>query len=426
MQRESSSLEYKETITNTFLKTVSAYANYGTGRVIFGIADDGKVKGIPDPVQKCLDIETKINDSITPTPHYALEVNAKDKTIILTVNKGEDTPYLYKSKAYRRNDSATIAVDRLELNRLILRGTHRYFEDQPSDKKNLHFHELTKKLKAELDIKKTNMDVLKTLGFLDAEHQYNRAAALFADENPFPGVDCMEFGASLDEIKGRKTFAGHSLLSIYEESAAWISRHYQYEKVDGLQRKKVEQIPEKAIREALANSLVHRVWDIRAAVQVALFPDRLEITSPGGLPEGITEDEYLYHHISILRNPKVANLFYRMGYIESFGTGIQRILRAYQDTNVTPRFKISQHAIEVTLPSLTSAPPLDQEEKTLCQFLSENGILTRQEIAAATHYDKSKTLRILNRLIEKQCVEKVGKGRGTKYRITVCFFNGHK
>lgn len=81
MERESSILEYKEDITNTFLKTVSAFANYQDGKIIFGVRDDGTVKGIPQAVQKCLDIENKINDSISPQPDYTLKINEKTRLL---------------------------------------------------------------------------------------------------------------------------------------------------------------------------------------------------------------------------------------------------------------------------------------------------------------------------------------------------------
>ena len=72
--RETRTLEFKESITNTFLKTVSAFSNYDGGSILFGIDDDGNIKGIPDPVQACLDIENNINDSISPQPNYILEL----------------------------------------------------------------------------------------------------------------------------------------------------------------------------------------------------------------------------------------------------------------------------------------------------------------------------------------------------------------
>lgn len=113
--KETHTLEFKQEITNTFLKTVSAFSNYDGGIIMFGVDDDGNKIGIKNPEAACLDIENKINDAISPQPCYELEVHEPDRTVILTVHPGLDKPYLYKGKAYKRNDTATIAVDSLEL-----------------------------------------------------------------------------------------------------------------------------------------------------------------------------------------------------------------------------------------------------------------------------------------------------------------------
>ena len=122
IMRETRILEFKETITNTFLKTVSAFSNYDGGTILFGVDDDGNVKGLSDVKQACLDIENKINDSISPQPNYTLEIQNNEQTIKLTVTSGLQKPYLYKSKAYKRNDTATIEVDTLGFSRLVLDG----------------------------------------------------------------------------------------------------------------------------------------------------------------------------------------------------------------------------------------------------------------------------------------------------------------
>ena len=123
--RESRTFEYKKTITNTFLKTVSAYANYGKGDIKFGIDDNGQVVGIENAEEVCLDIENKINDSISPKPDFFLDINKRTGVVTLTVKEGLHKPYFYKSKAYKRNDSSTIEVDTLELTRfgLLIRST---------------------------------------------------------------------------------------------------------------------------------------------------------------------------------------------------------------------------------------------------------------------------------------------------------------
>ena len=97
--RETRILEFKETITNTFLKTVSAFSNYNGGTILFGVDDNGNVKGLLDVKQACLDIENKINDSISPQPNYTLEIQNNNQTIKLTVKKAKPKPKLSQLKS---------------------------------------------------------------------------------------------------------------------------------------------------------------------------------------------------------------------------------------------------------------------------------------------------------------------------------------
>ena len=160
---ENKRLEYKETInSNTFLKTVSAYANYGGGKILFGISDDGEILGIQDPVEAKLNLENKINDSIRPVPEYALEIQEGD-IISLTVFEGMYKPYMYKGKAYKRNDMATIEVDRLEYSRLILEGQGQSFEELPALRQELTFSRLEDELVRVLEVENLDKDILKTL-----------------------------------------------------------------------------------------------------------------------------------------------------------------------------------------------------------------------------------------------------------------------
>ena len=130
-----------EIITNTFLKTVSAFANYDGGVIIFGADDNGNFSGIENPESVCLDIENRIKDSIIPQPEYTLDIGEKN-TIELTVFSGDKTPYMYKSKAYKRNDTATVEVDRAELTRLILAVSNRHYEELPAKNQKLTFRQL--------------------------------------------------------------------------------------------------------------------------------------------------------------------------------------------------------------------------------------------------------------------------------------------
>lgn len=415
--RESKYLEYKENLTsNTFLKTVSAYANYGEGKIVFGIDDSGIVIGISDPVNECLYLENKINDSIKPVPEYNLEIQ-DDSTIILTVFEGMYKPYLYKGKAYKRNDSSTIEVERLEYNRLVLEGSNQSFEELTSSDQQLTFSKLSTELIRVMGIEQLTKDILKTLELYSDQNGFNNAAALLADNNHFKGIDIIRFGDSIDEIMERKTFENVSILSQMEQSIQMFHQYYRYEKIEGMERKSVDKIPEKAFREAVANALVHRMWDIPASIKISMYPDKIEISSPGGLPAGLSEDEYLNGQISLLRNPIIGNVFFRLKYIEKFGTGILRINRAYANALIKPSYQIFSNSIKVILPVISTDYNLNETEKMLLAFLKNRNNLTRKEIEKLSGMEKTKIIRGLNNLIQKNIVQREGNGRGTRYKI---------
>lgn len=415
--RETKILEFKETITNTFLKTVSAFSNYDGGTIFFGIDDDGKIKGLPDVKQSCLDIENKINDSIVPQPNYTLEIQNNEQTIKLTVKSGLQKPYLYKSKAYKRNDTATIEVDTLEFSRLVLEGKNIRFEELPCKEQEFSFEVLHRKLKESIQIETFSRDTLKTLNLYDNVNGYNNAAGLLADKNYFPGIDIVKFGENISIIQKRATFENISVLDAYEKSLAVFRDFYQYEVIQGADRKKQEKIPEAAFREAIANALIHRVWDVQSQIRVSMYDDRIEVCSPGGLPSGITVEEYLSGKLSVLRNRNLANVFYRLGFVEIFGTGIIRIKQLYEDCLIKPDFEVSENTIKIVLPVLENNLNLTEDERTIYHILSKTVLKPISEIAPYVSFGKSKTTQLLKDMEQKGVVIVEGKGRGTKYMI---------
>ena len=414
---ETRTTEFKETITNTFLKTVSAFSNYDGGEIFFGIDDNGNIKGLSDVRQACLDIENKINNSISPQPDYTLEVQNNDKTIKLTVKSGSRKPYFYKSKAYKRNDTSTIEIDTLELSRLILEGRNIRFEELPCQDQELTFEILCQKLKEHIQIEKFDQDTLKTLNLFNSKSGYNNAAGILSDKNHFPGIDIAKFGESLSIIHKRVTFDNMSILAVYEEALEVFRDYYQYEEIQGADRKRVDRIPEAAFREAIANALIHRVWDADSQIKVSMFDDRIEIVSPGGLPSGITEDEYLSGKISVLRNRNLANVFYRLGFVEIFGTGIIRIKQLYEGGVKQPDFEVSENAIKIILPVFEVKLNLTEDERKVYKLLSKTMLKAISDIAPNVEFGKSKTTQLLKTMEEKGIIKIEGRGRGTKYII---------
>ena len=413
--KESRELELKSTITNTFLKTVSAFSNYNSGKIIFGVDDNGKIIGLENIEELCLDLENKINDNISPKPDFKFIKDTKKNIITLIVEEGFNKPYLYKGKAYKRNDTSTVEVDRIEFNRLTLLGLNQYYEELKAKKQNLKFEVLTKELEEKLSLKNFSKDVLKTLNLYDDKIGYNNAAELFADSNTFSGIDIAKFGKNIDEILDRNLFVNISIISQFQKTLEVFNRYYKYEQILGSERIEKELIPEKAFRETIANALIHRTWDVNSNIRISIYEDKIEVSSPGGLPSGISEKEYLNGQISQLRNPILANIFFRLKYIEMFGTGIRRINESYKDYAVKPAFEIFENSIKITLPIITTKLFLTTDEKIVMDILEKGAILSSGEILKMTEFKKDKLNRLLKKLIQKNYIDVIGNGRGTKY-----------
>ncbi|MCG6840017.1 putative DNA binding domain-containing protein [Fusobacterium nucleatum] len=413
--KESKELELKSTITNTFLKTVSAFSNYNSGKIIFGIDDNGKIIGLENIEELCLDLENKINDNISPKPDFRFIKDTKKNIITLIVEEGLNKPYLYKGKAYKRNDTSTVEVDKVELNRLTLLGLNQYYEELKARKQDLEFKVLKKELEEKLSLKNFSKDVLKTLNLYDEKNGYNNAAELLADKNTFSGTDIAKFGKNIDEILDRNLFTNISIISQFQKILEVFNRYYKYEQILGSERIEKELIPEKAFRETIANALIHRTWDVNSNIRISMYEDKIEISSPGGLPSGISEKEYLNGQISQLRNPILANIFFRLKYIEMFGTGIRRINESYKDYAVKPAFEIFENSIKITLPIITTRLFLTTDEKIVMDILEKGAILSSSEILKMTELKKDKLNRLLKNLIQKNYIDVIGNGRGTKY-----------
>lgn len=415
--RETNDLEFKESITKTFLKTVSAFANYGTGRIVFGVDDSGATIGLSNPTADALRIENMINDSLDPVPHFSLDIDENDRTVLLTVAEGKSKPYLYSKKAYRRADSATVEVDRTEFGRLVLTGRNLTFDEIASSRTDLTFSLLSQRLMKHLGLTAFDENSLRTLGLLNADGTYTKAAEIFSDRNGLAGIDIVKFGDNISELLDRKTVAGESILGQYDAALEMYERYCTYETVSQAARKRVERAPFEAFREAVANALVHRTWDAAANVTISIHSNRVVIVSPGGLPSGVSAEDYLGGGISIPRNPIVANIFFRLDYIEQFGTGIARINEAYGNLPAKPIFEIRENSLAVTLPfGAAQAAKLTADESAMLDEMSRNLLLSRKELEARTGFSKDKAIRLLNGLVSRGLVVKEGSGRGRKYR----------
>jgi ATP-dependent DNA helicase RecG len=159
---------------------------------------------------------------------------------------------------------------------------------------------------------------------------------------------------------------------------------------------------------------VHRTWDVDAHINVAMFPDKIEITSPGSLPQGVSEADFLRGGISIPRNRIVASVFFRLQLIERFGTGIRRINESYAGSKIKPVFETTENTIRIILPVMQMDHDLKPDEDSVYTLL-KGKLLPSSVITEKTGFGKSKTVAILNKLAKMGYIRVHGTGRGTKY-----------
>lgn len=415
LEKESKYLEYKEQLTKTYLKTVSAFANYHDGTIVFGVSDDLKVVGLDDPSKICLSIENQINDSISPCPDFELKIN-NDKTVSLFVKKGYLQPYTYNDKSYKRNDTSTVEVGKIEQKRLIPLGLNQNYEDLPSSLQKLNFNILKTKLSSIIKINNFNNDVLKSLNLFNDETGYNIAASLLSDKNNMPGLDIGVFGSSLSEIKNRKTLSNISIIDQFDQAMEMFKNYYVSEVIDNGYRKDKELVPFIAYREAVSNALIHRVWDVSANSKIEMYSDKIVISSPGGLPDGISEEQYINGSFSILRNPIISNVFYRLKIVEIFATGLRKINEAYRALPVKPTFDIKDDSITIVLPAIIKEKN-SSKEKIVLDTMKSNQLYSARDLSKLTNIQKATLIRTLNKMIDKKVIIKSGNARATTYKL---------
>ena len=415
--KESSTLEFKESASSkTYLKTVSAFANYRSGKILFGVRDDGEITGIQNAEQTALNIENQINDNIIPQPEYSVLIDEETGVITLKVEKGEAVPYRYHGKAYKRNGTSTIEADTQELNRLILEGKNLEYGDLIASEQNLDFHYFQKYWENNYSIP-ADRDLMISLGIYDQNRGFTNTGELLSDQNRFPGISIVRYGENLNIILERYSIENDSILAQYDRAMDILTRMLTYEEIDKQYRKIRYRIPAEAIRESLINAVAHRDWADQGQIQIEVFDDKVVVLSPGGLPQSMSRDEYLYSIRSIPRNTNLTFVLLRLNLIERLGTGIRKIRNVYEGTGQEPEFLIFENSIQITLPVTDRSIDLTEEQDYVYQLLRSNRALKRSEIMDKTGYSQATTIRILNQLIEMKKIRRKGKGPGVVYVV---------
>ena len=384
---ESKNIEYKVTLpdkSEKYMKTIVAFANTQGGKLVVGVDDKThEIVGVENEIlfQLMDGIANAVSDSCMPQIIPDIEPQTVDEktVIIVSVEAGKNRPYYLKSKGKENGTYIRVAGTSRQafpekIRELEMEGARISWDEltcvgYPVSK------EATEKLCSDIEsfrekagmtersVKKEqliNWKILKqSEGQLLATNAY---ALLTSDYFPFSKTQCAVFkGTDRAVFLDKREFTGPIYTQI-EETVDFVLRNIRLgATIDGLVRKEKYELPPEAIREMIINAHCHRNLLDESCIQVAVYDDRLEVTSPGGLYNGLTYEEVMNGH-SKIRNKAIANIFSQMGLVEAWGSGIKRIFNAAKEYDLPePKFQEFDNMFRVELFRNNSMTELEKE-----------------------------------------------------------------
>ncbi|MCC8073873.1 MAG: putative DNA binding domain-containing protein [Clostridiales bacterium] len=422
--KESNTVELKEIINNDFKKEIIAFANTDGGEIYVGINKYGEIVGINDTDTEMQKIGNMIRNGIKPdlTNYTTIEeISIDGKSIIkVTVLTGQKRPYhlsdkgLKPSGVFVRHGVSSVPATEDAIRTMLKETDGTTFDKSRCINQELSFDYAKKYFdKEKLSFKENNM---RTLGLIDSDGYYTNAAMLLSDQCEH-SIRCAIYADTTKlTFKARKEFNG-SILKQLDEAYEYVNlSNNQNSTFEGLLRVEHPDYPEDAIREALLNAVVHRDYDYSGSILINIFTDRIEFVSIGGLVKGITLKDIMAG-VSQPRNTVIAAIFYRLHLIESYGTGIQRILENYSNQPLQPMFNPAPSSFVVVLPKLSNNNKELSDEEKILEHIKTHGSISRQEAEVIINNTKYPTLNRLNAMIKDNQIVKKGSARNTRYEL---------
>ena len=435
---ENQNIEFKQEYVPDIRKEVMGFANAEGGTVYVGIRRDGAVLGVDDPDGVMLQIVNSLKDSLAPDVMPFVRVSTVEmegkQVIEIDVMTGTNRPYYLREKGlkpsgvYVRKGSSTQPMTEEGIREMILQNSGRSFELCRSMNQELTFGTLQAEMqKRSIELGPSQMRTLKLIG---EDGLYTNLALLLSDQCGTTTKVALFQGTDKELFRDRKEFTG-SILKQLEDVYQFIDLLNKTKATfSGLNRTDRRDYPEASVRETLLNSIVHRDYSFSGSNLVNIYEDRIEFVSLGGLVPGL-ELRSIFLGISQSRNPNLAAIFYRMRLIESYGTGIGKIERAYRTCECQPEFETAKGVFRVTLPNRNEEQAeeaqkagnaygdvsLNEQKRLIIQYAQENGSVTRKEVEDLIGAGTTKAFRLLKELCESGKLEQKGSGKLSSYVV---------
>ena len=474
---ESKNVEFKEDLPEKsikYMKSVVAFANGTGGKIIFGIADKTREVvgfGKEDVFKKIDAIANAVSDSCEPAiiPDITAQTIDGKTVIVVEVSEGRQRPYYIKALGreggvYVRFAGTPRLADEYMIKELLFEGSNRHFDqvlctgltitDEEIDGlcnamkeqaiKNAHSDE------QKASIKDVGRQQLRSWGILierdGKDYPSNAFAILTGCGGLHVATQCGVFKGTTKEVfVDRREYDG-PLWEQIEEAYQFVLRNIHLGATfEGVYRQDVYEIPPDAIRELIINAMVHRSYLDHGTIQIAIYDDRLEITSPGKLPMGQTI-ERMKEGYSKIRNEALAYAFSYMNLIEHWGSGIPRIIgkvkaaglrepefiggdvdlriNIYRKQSATNNAKINANGdVNGTgmpdsadkVPNSADKMPDNTQERWIFKYVLEHGSITTAQAAEVLKVKDRRARTILMDMVEKAYLRKEGAARSTIY-----------
>lgn len=426
---EGKTLEFKRDLSShgPILKTACAFANTAGGTLVFGIADDGSVVGVSDPLSQEERVASILADGISPRIMPEIEVLAwRDKNLLaVTVHPGSLRPYRVNSAPPPRDvfvrvgSTNRVADPELvaELERVSRRNS---FDEElcPAADAYLDADTLARWLPASGALGTPALRSMRLLADYQGDVVPTVAGVLLAGRDrelhfPHAHVRAGKFaGSDRRTILDSREFRS-GLLDMAEETLKWIDdRTLRPIEISGTRHTVRFQYPPRAVREAVINAIIHADYSQNGSpLRVALYEDRLEIENPGLLPFGLTTQE-MQSGVSLVRNRTIARVFQYAGLVEQWGSGVPRMIEACREAGLPlPRFEEIGFAFRVTLfCDERGAAEVDEVDARLLEALATGDRLRTADLAERIDRTTRATRTRLQRLIERGLVVDIGSG----------------
>lgn len=425
--RESETVELKRIYIDDIRKEIIAMCNCSGGTIYVGVDDDGSVAGVKNCDETIQRITNTVRDSIKPDITMFLRYDTLtvdgNEIIAVAVQSGTNRPYYLAAKGLRpegvfvRQGTSSVPASDAAIRQMIKETDGDNYEDMRSLNQNLTFDEASRVFAAQkLDFGQQQM---RTLGLISADGVYTNLGLLLSDQCPHIIKGATFSGTDQQNFQDRKEFTG-SLLKQLNDAYEYMSlRNQTHATFDGLYRQDRKDYSETALREALLNAIVHRDYSFAASTLVSIYADHMELISIGGLIHGVSLDDVLLG-LSVCRNQKLANIFYRLKLIEAYGTGMQKINSAYRGYGISPEIIATGNAFKVILPKMAAAAAVNTDNRQddvslVLSHIREHGLIARQEVEELLGVKTSAANRLLKQMINDRLISVVGKGKNTRY-----------